>query len=244
MAHVMDRQRRKRDHHQDGQTHLHPQPLATSTPTATRTSTRARTSPHHLRDYVHGADLNSDSLGLLPLADYNQSDLSDLLNNSSQYIQEGGCRPCRDGEKVWLASDVKRTSPVPYSDVDTTRAGPSTSTVRAPRAQSTKRQGRSMETSDGTVISEARLGTIPYMVVWMLLLYTILAFQVNGTLALSDHDKQVISYDCGNPSGIQAYDAGEQNHWCDLNPFLGDTNTDITITNVSYVATESAEGAD
>jgi hypothetical protein len=59
-------------------------PMATSTP-ATRTSTRARTTPHHRRDYVHGADLHSDSLGLLPLADYNQSD---LLNNSSQYIQE------------------------------------------------------------------------------------------------------------------------------------------------------------
>jgi hypothetical protein len=62
-------------------------PMATSTP-ATRTSTRARTTPHHLRDYVHGADLDSDSLGLLPLADYNQSDLSDLLNNSSRNIQE------------------------------------------------------------------------------------------------------------------------------------------------------------
>jgi hypothetical protein len=138
-------------------------------------------------------------------------------------------------EKVWLASDVNRTSTVPYSDVNTTTAKPSTSTVRAPRAQSTKRQGRSMETSDGTVISEARLGTIPYKVVWMLLLYTILAFQVKGALALSDHDKQVISYDCGNPSGIQAYDTGERYHWCDLNPLLDDTNTVITITNVSYV---------
>jgi hypothetical protein len=62
-------------------------PMATSTP-ATRTSTRARTTPHHLRDYVHGADLDSDSLGLLPLRDYDRSDLSDMLNNSSQYIQE------------------------------------------------------------------------------------------------------------------------------------------------------------
>jgi hypothetical protein len=61
-------------------------PMATSTP-ATRTSTRARTTPHHLRDYVHGVDLDSDSLGLLPLRDYDQSDLSDLLNDSSQYIQ-------------------------------------------------------------------------------------------------------------------------------------------------------------
>jgi hypothetical protein len=33
-----------------------------------------------------------------------------------------------------------------------------------------------METSDGTTILEAKLETIPYMVVWMLLLYTILAF--------------------------------------------------------------------
>jgi hypothetical protein len=138
-------------------------------------------------------------------------------------------------EKVWLASNVNRTSPVPYSDVHTTTARPSTSTVRAPRAQSTKRQGRSIETSDSTVISEARLGKIHYMVVWILLLYTILALQVNGALALSDHDKQVISYNCGNPSGIQAYDTGQQNHWCDLNPLLDDTNTDITVTNVSYV---------
>jgi hypothetical protein len=69
----------------------------------------------------------------------------------------------------------------------------------------------------------------------MLLLYTILAFQVNGAWALWDHDKQVISYDCGNPSGIQAYNTGEQNYWCDLNPLLDVTNTDVTITNVSYV---------
>jgi hypothetical protein len=62
-------------------------PMATSTP-ATRRSNRTRTIPPHLYDYVHGADLNSDSLGLLPLTDYNQSDLSDLLNNSSQHIQE------------------------------------------------------------------------------------------------------------------------------------------------------------
>jgi hypothetical protein len=61
--------------------------MATSTP-ATRMSTRTRTTPHHLRDYVPGADLDSDSLGLLPLTDYNYSDLSDLLNNSSQYIEE------------------------------------------------------------------------------------------------------------------------------------------------------------
>jgi hypothetical protein len=92
-----------------------------------------------------------------------------------------------------------------------------------------------METSDGAVISEARLGTIPYMAVWMLLLYNLLALQIYMALVLLDHDKQVIAYDCGNLSRIQAYDTGKRNHWCDLNPLLDDTNTDITITNVSYV---------
>jgi hypothetical protein len=60
--------------------------MATSTP-ATRTSTITSTTPCHLSDYVHGADLDSDSLGLLPVQDYDQSDLSNLLNESSQYIQ-------------------------------------------------------------------------------------------------------------------------------------------------------------
>jgi hypothetical protein len=109
-------------------------------------------------------------------------------------------------ENVWLASNVHQTNPVPYSDVDTTTAKPGTSTVRVPRAQSTKRQGRSMVASEGAVISEARLGTIPYMAAWMMFLYVLLALQMNLALALSDHDKQVIAYDCGNPSGIQAYD--------------------------------------
>jgi hypothetical protein len=138
-------------------------------------------------------------------------------------------------EKVWLANDVHRTSLVPYSDVDTTTAKRGTSTVKAPKAQSTKRQGRSMVTSEGAVISEARLGTIRYMAAWMMFLYVLLALQMNSAVALSDHERQVIAYDCGNPSGIQAYDTGEQNHWCDLNPLLDDTNTDITMTNVSYV---------
>jgi hypothetical protein len=115
-------------------------------------------------------------------------------------------------EKVWLASDVHWTSPVPYSDVDTTMAKPGTSTVGAPRAQSTKRQGRSMVTSEGAVISEARLGTIPYMAAWMMFLYVLQALQMNSALALSEHDRQVIACDCGNPSGIQAYDTGERNH--------------------------------
>jgi hypothetical protein len=107
--------------------------------------------------------------------------------------------------------------------------------VRAPRAQLTKRQGRSMVTSGGAVIFEARLGTIPYMAAWVMFFYILLALQLNSALALSDHDRQVIAYDCGNLSGIQTYDTGERNHWCDLNPLLDDTNTDITMTNVSYV---------
>jgi hypothetical protein len=61
-------------------------PMATSTP-ATRASTRTRTSPRPLQDYIHGAELDSDSLGLLPIPDYDQSDLRSLLNESSDYIQ-------------------------------------------------------------------------------------------------------------------------------------------------------------
>jgi hypothetical protein len=61
-------------------------PMATSTP-ATRVSTRTRTTPRRLQDYIHGAELNSDSLGLLPLPDYDQSYLRNLLNESSDYIQ-------------------------------------------------------------------------------------------------------------------------------------------------------------
>jgi hypothetical protein len=61
-------------------------PMATSTP-ATRASTKTRTTPRRLQDYIHGAELDSDSLGLLPVQDYDQSDLSNLLNESSDYIQ-------------------------------------------------------------------------------------------------------------------------------------------------------------
>jgi hypothetical protein len=34
-------------------------------------------------------------------------------------------------------------------------------------------------------------------------LYILLAMQLNSAMALSDHDRQLIAYDCGNPSGIQ-----------------------------------------
>jgi hypothetical protein len=88
------------DGHQDGQTKkkkkpppMRPNsppspttPMATSTP-ATRASTRTRTTPWRLQDYIHGAELDSDSLGLLPIPDYDQSDLRSLLNESSDYIQ-------------------------------------------------------------------------------------------------------------------------------------------------------------
>jgi hypothetical protein len=77
------------------------------------------------------------------------------------------------------------------------------------------------------------------MAVWVMFLYILLAMQLNLAMALSDHDRQVIAYDCGNPSGIQAYDTGEQNHWFDLNPLLDDTNTDITMTKVSCVVAKS-----
>jgi uncharacterized membrane protein len=73
------------------------------------------------------------------------------------------------------------------------------------------------------------------MAVWVMFLYILLAMQLNSAMALSDQDRQVIAYDCRNPSGIKAYDTGEQTHWWDLNPLIDDTNTDITLTNVSYV---------
>jgi hypothetical protein len=58
-----------------------------TTSQATRASTRTKTTPRHLQDYVHGAELDLDSLGLLPVQHYDQSDLSNLLNESSDYIQ-------------------------------------------------------------------------------------------------------------------------------------------------------------
>jgi hypothetical protein len=67
-------------------------PMATSTP-ATQVSTRTRTTPRRLQDYIHGAELDSDSLGLLPVQDYEPSDLSNLLNESSDYIQMRIQRP-------------------------------------------------------------------------------------------------------------------------------------------------------
>jgi hypothetical protein len=115
-------------------------------------------------------------------------------------------------QKVWLASDVHRTSPVPYSEVDTTTARPDISTARTPRAQSTKRQGRSMVTPEGDVISEARIGTIPYMAVWVMFFCILLTMMINPTMTLSDYDRQVIAYDCGKPTEMLAYGTRERNH--------------------------------
>jgi hypothetical protein len=61
-------------------------PMAITTP-ATRASTRTRTTPRRLQDYIHGAELDSDSLGLLPLQDYDQSDLRSVINQTSDYVQ-------------------------------------------------------------------------------------------------------------------------------------------------------------
>jgi hypothetical protein len=41
-------------------------PMATSTPTATRKSTRARTTPHHLRDYINGLNSTQTVLASSP----------------------------------------------------------------------------------------------------------------------------------------------------------------------------------
>jgi hypothetical protein len=138
-------------------------------------------------------------------------------------------------QKVWLASDVHRTSPVQYSKVNTTSDRPDISTARTPRAQSTRRQGRSMVTPEGNVISEARIRTIPYMAVWMMFFCIFLTMIMNPAMALSDHDRQVIAYSCGRLTEMRAYDTGERNHWCDLNPIMDSNNTDITLTNILYV---------
>jgi hypothetical protein len=146
-------------------------------------------------------------------------------------------------QKVWLASDVHRVDPVPYGKAATDRpdlgVGDPTersdvSTAETPRMRPTKRQGRSFK-AEGKIISEANLGTIPYMTMWVMLLCILLSMMCHPAMALGDHNKQVVAYDCEKPTDMQAYDIGERNHWCDLKPLTGPTNTDITLTNVSYV---------
>jgi hypothetical protein len=149
-------------------------------------------------------------------------------------------------QKVWLASDVHRVSPVPYSEADITTDRPDSevdittdrldiSTAKTPKARSTRRQGRSFVSPEGDVILEARMGTIPYMAVWVMFFCILLTTMLNPAMALCDHDRQLIAYNCGKPTGMRAYDTGERNHWCDLDPMTDVTNTDITMTNVSCV---------
>jgi hypothetical protein len=148
-------------------------------------------------------------------------------------------------QKVWLASNVHKMSPVPYSkavimtnrpdiEVDTTTERPDISMAKPPKARLTRRQGRSF-LAESELISEARMGTIPYMTVWVMFLCALLSMMCHTTMALGDHDKQVIAYDCGKPTDLRPYDIGEHNHRCNLNPLMDTTNTDITLTNVSYV---------
>jgi hypothetical protein len=86
------------------------------------------------------------------------------------------------------------------------------------------------------------MGTIPYMTVWVMFLCVLLSMMFNPTITLGNHDRQVIAYDCWRPTEMQAYDTGERNHWCDLNPLMDTTNTDITLTNVSYVLLQKVPG--
>jgi hypothetical protein len=108
-------------------------------------------------------------------------------------------------QKVWLASDVNRVGPLPYSkagittdrtdgEVDTSTKRPDVSTAKPPKARSTRRQGRSF-LAEGKLISEARMGTIPYMTVWVMFLCVLLSMMCHPAMALGDHDKQVIAYD-------------------------------------------------
>jgi hypothetical protein len=148
-------------------------------------------------------------------------------------------------QKVWLASDVNRVGPVPYSkagittdrpdvEVDTPTERPDISTAKPPKTRPTRRQGRSF-LAEGELISEAKMGTVPYMTMLVMFLCVLLSMMCHPTMALGGHNKQVIAYDCGKPTDLQAYDIGEPNYWCDLSPLMDITNTDITLTNVSYV---------
>jgi hypothetical protein len=71
-------------------------------------------------------------------------------------------------QKVWLASEVHRMSPMMYSEADITTDRPDSevdirtdrpdiSTAKTPKARSTRRQGRSFMSPEGDVISEASL---------------------------------------------------------------------------------------
>jgi hypothetical protein len=106
-------------------------------------------------------------------------------------------------QKVWLASDVNRVDPVPYNKAGITTDRPDmgvddptersdVSTAKTPRTRPTKRQGRSFR-AEGKIISEANLGTIPYMTMWVMFLCVLLSMMCHPAMALGDHDKQVIA---------------------------------------------------
>jgi hypothetical protein len=87
-------------------------PMATSTRTATRTSTRAKTTPHHLCDHVHGADLDSDSLGLLPLADYNHKVTTHRGRRPAQPCAAHSLRHLGTGMLSTRVARATRTTPI------------------------------------------------------------------------------------------------------------------------------------
>jgi hypothetical protein len=106
-------------------------------------------------------------------------------------------------QKVWLASDFHRMSPMPYSkavittdrpdsEVDITTKRPDVSTAKTPNARLTRRQGRSFKSPEGDVISEARMGTIPYMTVWVMFFCVLLSMMFNPAMALGDHDPTIV----------------------------------------------------
>jgi hypothetical protein len=90
-------------------------------------------------------------------------DVEDLRMDEDTHLEDVGpvemARPAQK-QKVWLASNIHRMSPVQYSKVDTTTDRRDISTAQTLRAQSTRRQGRSFVSPEGNVISEARIGTI------------------------------------------------------------------------------------
>jgi hypothetical protein len=62
-------------------------PMATSTP-ATRVSTRRRNTPQRLADYIHGAEYDSDNLGLNASPDYEQGKLRTRIHQSGKQIEK------------------------------------------------------------------------------------------------------------------------------------------------------------
>jgi hypothetical protein len=137
-------------------------------------------------------------------------------------------------QKVWLASDINRVNPVPYDKAAATTGRPDlgmedpieqseVSTAETPRMRPTKQQGR-LFMAEGELIAEAKVGTIPYMAIWVLFLGALLSTLCHPAMALLDHDRQMVAYNWGKPTDMQAYDIGERNHWCDLNPLMELTN--------------------